>query len=562
MRNVAFVLFRRLRAPLIVLILVYAISITGFVLIPGMDDQGRPWRMDFFHAFYFVSFMGTTIGFGEIPYAFSGAQRMWATISMYATVVAWLYAIGTLLAVAQSPAFRSLRTENAFVRAVRRIPEPFYIVCGYGDTGSILVRALTDAGIRSVVVDVEAERIDALQFDELRLYVPGLCADVSIPEVLHTAGLEHPQCAGIVALTNNDAINLKVAITAKLLNPGLPALARAETHDAEANIASFGTDHIINPFDTFAGRLALALHAPGMYLLYEWLTGVPNERLVDPLFPPHGRWILCGYGRFGKAVQQRLSEEGVSTTIIEAEPERTQAPPDVVHGRGTEAVTLNEADIESAVGIVAGTDDDANNLSIIMTAYELNPSLFTVARQNQRINDSIFRAADIALVMQRGSIIAHKIFALITTPLLDHFLRLAKTQGNSWANEVLSRISGVVGEAVPHKWSVTVNQDMAPAVVAHLVRGESVALGDLCKDPRCREDELALVPLLLLRGDAAQLLPESGSQLEVGDRILFCGRHGARVQMAWSTGNEDVLIYVRTGRERGSSYLWRMFASS
>ena len=68
-----------------------AVFILGFVLIPGVDDQGDPWRMDFFHAFYFVSFMGTTIGFGEIPYAFTEAQRLWATISIYATVISWLY---------------------------------------------------------------------------------------------------------------------------------------------------------------------------------------------------------------------------------------------------------------------------------------------------------------------------------------------------------------------------------------------------------------------------------------------------------------------------------------
>ena len=51
--------------PLLVLIGVYSVSILGLVLIPGQDDQGMPWRMNFFHAFYFVSFMGSTIGFGS-----------------------------------------------------------------------------------------------------------------------------------------------------------------------------------------------------------------------------------------------------------------------------------------------------------------------------------------------------------------------------------------------------------------------------------------------------------------------------------------------------------------
>ena len=65
--KVIFLFFRRMRTPLIVLICAYAVSIIGLVLIPGVDETGNPWRFDFFHAFYFVSFLASTIGLGEIP---------------------------------------------------------------------------------------------------------------------------------------------------------------------------------------------------------------------------------------------------------------------------------------------------------------------------------------------------------------------------------------------------------------------------------------------------------------------------------------------------------------
>lgn len=103
MNNVVYIVMRRLRRPLITLIVVYSISVLGFVLIPGVDDQGQPYRMDFFHAFYFVSFMGSTIGFGEVPYAFTDGQRMWTMLCIYATVIAWLYGIGAMLATFQDP---------------------------------------------------------------------------------------------------------------------------------------------------------------------------------------------------------------------------------------------------------------------------------------------------------------------------------------------------------------------------------------------------------------------------------------------------------------------------
>ena len=137
---------RRMRAPLIVLISTYAISVLGFVLIPGIDDHGDPWRMGFFHAFYFVSYMATTIGFGEIPYEFTDAQRAWAMITLYLTVIAWLYAIGKILTLVQDPALKRALTENRFTRQVQYLREPFYIVCGYGDTGSLVTKALTERG--------------------------------------------------------------------------------------------------------------------------------------------------------------------------------------------------------------------------------------------------------------------------------------------------------------------------------------------------------------------------------------------------------------------------------
>ena len=65
MNNIVFLIFRRMRAPLITLIVTYTLAVLGLSLIPGTDGAGNPWRMDLFHAFYFVSFMSTTIGFGE-----------------------------------------------------------------------------------------------------------------------------------------------------------------------------------------------------------------------------------------------------------------------------------------------------------------------------------------------------------------------------------------------------------------------------------------------------------------------------------------------------------------
>src|SRR5215203_347537 len=126
-----FLILRRMRTPLIVLIVIFAVSVLGLTVIPGQDLDGRPSHMGFFDAFYFMSYTASTIGFGELPYPFTYSQRMWVTISIYLTVIGWAYAIGSLLSLIQDRAFRNALALQRFTRKVRRLREPFLLFAGY-----------------------------------------------------------------------------------------------------------------------------------------------------------------------------------------------------------------------------------------------------------------------------------------------------------------------------------------------------------------------------------------------------------------------------------------------
>jgi Trk K+ transport system NAD-binding subunit len=553
---ITFVIMRRMRTPLVILICAYTVAITGMVLVPGPVVDGVPQRMSFMHAFYFVTYTATTIGFGEIPYAFSDAQRLWATAMIYITVIPWFYGIGAIIGLFQDPAFRQAKTRHGFVRDVGRIRERFYLLCGFGDTGSLLVRAFTDRGRRAVVVDIDPQRINALAIQDYDLYVPGLCGDAALPENLVAAGLVSRRCAGLIALTNDDQVNVTVAIAGKLLHPEVRVIGRASTRDAAANLASFDTDHVINPFEAFAEHLALALRAPGAWLLHEWLTGVPNTPLAEPKYPPRGTWIVCGYGRFGKAINRQLRRSGIDTVIVEADPEGTGCK-ECVRGRGTEEETLAAAGVFDAVGLVAGTDNDANNLSIVMTAKTMNPSLFVVIRQNRHANDLLFGAVEADLQMHASNIIVHEIIALLTAPLLAHFLARTRREGNAWANEVLARITAVAEDVIPEIWEIHVGERHARAVGRTLAEGTAVTVGDLLRDPRDRGQRLPCLPLMLARGDSYGLMPGDDEALVFGDHLLFCGRTTAASAMAWTLQNSKALTYVLTGREVPETTVWR-----
>jgi len=556
MNSILFLILRRLRRPLILIIVCFAIAIFGLTLMPGLDNEGHPWHMSIFDALYVISYTATTIGFGEIPYAYSQSQRLWLTISIYLTVIPWFYAIGKIIALLQDTALRIAITTERFSHAVKELQEPFYILCSYGESASVLARTLDEKGMRVVVIESQQERLNELDLAETYSVIPHLCADAKLPENLIRAGVHHPLCSGVVTLTDNDEVNLAVAVAVKLMNPTLPVLARAERDDIAANMASFGTDHIINPYTLFGDQLAMRVHAIGTYILHEWLTDVPGDTLLPPEAPPRGRWVVCGYGRFGKSVVENLERENITTTIVEAMPELTGCDHCIV-GSGTESKTLLEADIENAVGIVAGTDNDINNLSIVMTAYELNPKLFVVIRKNRRHNDTLFRQFNADITMQPTEIIAHECLAHMIAPLLAQFLTLVRNQSNSWANQLISELVSVVGETVPERWAITVNKDSTPAIAELLSKNISISLHNLTQDPADRSVRLNLVPLLLLRDGIPMLVPPISTSLRIDDRVLFCGTSDARSALPILLNNSKILTYVIDGIEIPDSMVWR-----
>jgi Trk K+ transport system NAD-binding subunit len=558
MHSVVFLILRRMRAPLVVLIVTYAVAVLGFVLIPGVDADGHPWRMSFFHAFYVVSYTATTIGFGEIPYALTDAQRLWMIASIYLTVVAWVYGLGRILRLMQDAAFQQVVERARFTRAARRLREPFYVVVGFGETGSLLVRAFDRREFRCVVIDVRADRVAEVELQDYYSDVPALCADARQPDSLLAAGIANRWCAGVVALTDDDLANLSVAVTVKLMRPELAVACRAESQEVAANMASFGTDHIINPFELFGAQLGTAIHAPGALLLQRWLTAVPGALLPEPLYPPSGDWVVCGYGRFGQEVVRNLEREGNRATIVEVDAARLQ---DVtgVHGRGTEAHTLIEAGVRDAVGIVAGTSNDVNNLSVVMTAREIKRDLFVVLRKNRRHNDVLFEAVHADLVMQPAQVVAQACIHLLVSPLVARFLILARERSNDWCNEVASRVAAVASERAPLTWTVEIAPGLAPAAYSACTEGV-VTVGHLLCDPQDRTEPLSALALLLVHEGEQTLMPEPDRALRPGDRLLVCGRGSALRKQRLLLHNHNVLRYVVSGEDSPGGWLWRKLA--
>ena len=566
MTLVTSLILRQMRAPLIILILGYGITILGMVLTPGLDDQGNVWHMSFFEAFYFVSFTATTIGFGEIPYPLSSAQRIWALITIYVTVISWFFALGQILTLIQDPTYREAAKKNAYARTLQNIHENFFLICGFGETGHALVQALSERQIRCAIIEQDKDKVKTLPLIDYSVFVPGMQGDARDPNQLIVAGLKHRHCKAVIALTASDETNLKIAISSKLLNPRVNVICRSEIKDFEENMFSFGTDYVINPFETFANIFAMAMQSPSLYLLYDWLTGVPDTQLTNPLYINRGHWVICGFGRFGQGLFGHICKQNIPVTIIDpSEKTREQflsrsenKNNDFIIGTGFDAHTLTLAGIEQAIGLVSGTDDDSNNLSIIMTAREINKDVFVVARQNKKTNQQLFEASKADIIMQPSDIIARKIRTLLTNPLLLTFLNKAQQQDNEWSNIAISRLSGVLGEHRPSTWSVEVTESQAKALHKVLKFGRVLRIGNLLQDPRQKERKLTSVALLLKRGSQIILMPTDDIAIKSGDQVLYCGTSEAERSMKWTLNDIHSLNYIMTYEDTPDSLFWKI----
>ena len=555
--SLLFLFFRRMRVPLIVLISAYAIATVGFTLVPGMDDDGNPWRMSLFEAFYVVSYTGSTIGFGEVPYDFTPAQRMWTMVSIYLTVVAWLFSIGSIISLMQDPIYRSALRRARQSRGVRAMNRSFYLVCGYGDTGRILVSALTSRGHPVVVVDKNREKIDTLEVEDLGASVTSFGMDAQKPDNLVEAGLRNRWCAGVIAVTGSDKTNLKIAISAKLLNHSVVVHARAQSNSATANMRSFETDYVVNPVEEYIRRMELSITRPDLFRLYHWVSSGPGARLAPPVKVPGGNWIVCGFSHVGRAMAELLEQHGMSVTVVDPNPDGPGRPDSAVAGRGTEAETLSEAGVESADGIMAATTDDADNLSILITARDLNPELFLATLENGYSTHALFRAAEPDFVGQPSQVIAGYMLCRVSSSLVEPFLTAMLERDNDFARDLLAKLLRHQAEDSPEFTGGRISAKRAPAIARAIDAGIKVPVSTLLRDPRNRDSRLPLEVVLLRRDGEDILCPDDDVALELGDRILLAGHNGAALRVRSALENDRILEYLLVGVDRRSGWVWQ-----
>lgn len=533
-----FLVLRRLRWPLVTVIAVFAISVAGFVMIPGMDDKGNVYRMTPFDAFYAMTYTAATIGYGETPYAWTIPQRMWMTVCIFASVFAWAHALGQMFSLMQESGFRKALAIQRFRRKVLAMREPFVIIAGFGQAGRTLAVALDHVGHRLVVVDPDPDRIDVLTSDQLEADAPALAEDPRNPGILGLAGLGHPMCEGLLVMTDSDESNLASVMAAHLLRPDLKVITRCSERENVARLNDFAPHAVINPYDRYGQYLVLAMRRPVTYQLATWLLSEPG----DPLPPLHdelssGAWMVAADGRFGDEVTQDLMAAGLE--VVRVDP------------------SLDRPELGDVVGFVAGAESDTTNLSLAAHARLQNPNVYLSVRQKSITTTSLLEAFAPDQVFIATDLVAFEALARVESPLFWGFIEHVQRQSDEWSTRVRDELVERVGERSPVPIKLTINRHEAPAVQRWLAKGGEITLGQLLADHDDREQQVAVYASALVRDGVTSYAPKPSTKLQTGDQIGLLVRTRGR-NLLWHNLFSDAAIeYLATGADLPTTWLFR-----
>ena len=225
--------------------------------------------------------------------------------------------------------------------------------------------------------------------------------------------------------------------------------------------------------------------------------------------------IVCGYGRVGQMLTQKLKADGQRFIVLDREARRINEAQEngylVYLGNAVDEVQLRAVGIDRARALATVLPDDAANVFISLTARELNPQLRIVARGTMPSAEKKLNLAGAAEVILPAS----------SHPNAVNFL--AQNDGRANLNELLGEIDIQMNELE--------------------VRPNSPLAGRSIRDVELRGKGTFIIVALKRSGGEVIVHPESHHQLHPGDALIIMGhqedmppfaqRHAAKNQLRY-----------------------------
>lgn len=186
------------------------------------------------------------------------------------------------------------------------------------------------------------------------------------------------------------------------------------------------------------------------------------QRKLDRL---EDHYVVCAFGRVGRAAVAEFRQLGVAYVVIETQTglvplmEEQQVP--YITADPTEEAVLKQAGIERAKGLVCAVDSDAINVYITLTARVLNPTLSIVARASAPESVDQLQRAGADRVVSPYVLSGRRMASLALQPAVVEFIDMVTVAPDMRLEEIVVRPNSPldgrsVGEACAAHGDLTV----------------------------------------------------------------------------------------------------------
>ena len=136
--------------------------------------------------------------------------------------------------------------------------------------------------------------------------------------------------------------------------------------------------------------------------------------------------VICGFGRVGEAIAREFLNRRVEFVVIDADREALDRAEAIgchaLQGDATGEEVLRRAGADRARCLLAATDSDPKNIYITLTAKNLNPSIYVIARSAGAVSEEKLRLAGADRVVSPYAIGGRRMVLSALQPMITDFI--------------------------------------------------------------------------------------------------------------------------------------------
>ena len=232
-----------------------------------------------FDALYMTVITLTTVGYGEV-HELTPAGRVFTILLLLGGVITFFFTTTEVIRWIVSGEMNQLLGRQRMERSLAALNNHL-IICGYGRMGRSVCQQFSRRGLPFVIIDHKHELLTDFDLPH-GIALPG---DATSDAILKKAGVERARA--LITVTAEDADNLYITMSARLLGPKLFIVSRAEGEPAEQKLVRAGANRVVSPYALSGFKMAQAVLQPNVVDFLELATQTEHldlqieETLVD-----------------------------------------------------------------------------------------------------------------------------------------------------------------------------------------------------------------------------------------------------------------------------------------